>query len=101
MAARVPRAGVTVAAPRRRSWSLHRIVMVSGLVVLAVGIVVVYFTDYQKALRAVHAVGGTTDADLVEEGPAAVRRVQLAGPAITDKTNLPRTLLSPSSEADP
>src|SRR5262245_6767967 len=84
MAAHVLESDVTGTASRRRPWHLHRIVIVSGLIVLAVGIFITYFSDYQKALRAVRAVGGSTDAELVDEGPTAVRRVQLAGPTITD-----------------
>src|SRR6516225_9730970 len=83
MAASVPETSPTGTPPRRR-WHLHRIVIVSGLIVLVVGIVIVYFTDYQKALRAIHQAGGTTDADLMDEGPSVVRRVMLAGPTITD-----------------
>jgi hypothetical protein len=84
MARSVPQDNLAGTKARRRSWHLHRIVIVGGLVVLAVGSVIAYCSDYQKALRTIREMGGTTDADMVDEGPVAVRRVQLAGPAITD-----------------
>ena len=58
--------------------------MVGGLVLLAIASVVGYFSDYERALCAVREVGGATDADRMDDGPVTVRRVQLAGPAITD-----------------
>jgi hypothetical protein len=72
------------AVPRRRRWHLHRIAIVGGLIVLVVGMVFEYFSDYHQALRAIAEAGGTTDADGSEEQAAAVRMVALGGPSITD-----------------
>src|SRR5262249_28017603 len=67
-----------------RQWSLHRILIIGGLIVIAVGSLIGYNSEYQKALCAIRAVGGTTDADGGDEGPVSGRRVMLFGPRITD-----------------
>ena len=75
---------LTSSATQRRRWSLHRIAIAGGLIVIAVGISFGYFSDYHKALRAIREVGGQSDDDMFDEGSVAVRWVQLAGPKITD-----------------
>ena len=71
-------------AGRRRLWRLGGAVIIGGVSLLGIALVASYFSEEQKALRAIQAVGGTTEADTMEEGPVTVRTVNLRGPTITD-----------------
>jgi hypothetical protein len=71
-----------VAAAGRGRWLKVMLWVGVALVVVGIMVAVSYPTEYSKALGEVRRVGGSTDADDDDSGP--VRRVTLAGPAITD-----------------